>query len=65
MITENKVLETDMILTRRPFRWFLDGELLNNGYESFNMETIISDNDLILVEKLNNDVAIVRNIFTR
>ena len=46
-------------LKRDSFRWLLDSEIIPSAYSGFMMETIISDNNLELIKKVDDNNAIV------
>ena len=52
--------DDEFVICRQAFRWLKDGLVISNGYEMFEMETIIEDNGWELVETYGEHIAICK-----
>ena len=47
------------VLVRQAFRWMLDGQVVNNAYESCSLASVCEDNGWKVIEQYGEHLAIV------
>lgn len=55
------VSEEESVAVRHAFRWFKNGELLSNAYESMSIEQICEDRGWEIVTKYGDHIAIIKS----
>lgn len=53
--------EGEHLLVRSPFRWMLDGQVVSNAYEMFEMQGVCEERGWQIVETFGEHIAIVRD----
>ena len=55
-----RLFEGEMLLIRQPFRWLLNGEVINNCYEMFDVNAALYMRQLEIVDSYGEHIFIVK-----